>query len=141
MITFKDPSSFIIHHPDLMLTMTSIANAMPCPRKPILQSLLKVPGPPTKAILYGNIQHGLLQSSLTEQSFEEESTRRRLDEELRKESSRLEIWGAGMDVQEIKMDLGARAGRGFEVFANKWVGPQPKVCCVVHELQRSGEWA
>lgn len=91
--------------------------------------------------MYGNIQHALLQSSLTEQSFEEEATRRRLDDELRKESTRLEIWGAGMDVQEIRMDLGARAGRGFEVFANKWVGPAPKVRGEVRELQRSDEWA
>jgi DNA replication ATP-dependent helicase Dna2 len=110
-----------------MLTMTSIANAMPCPRKPILQSLVRVAGPPTKAVLYGTIQHGLLQSSLSEQSFEDKATRIRLDETLDKEEMRLEVWGAGMSVQDIKVDLGTRAGRGFEVFGSKWVGPEPGV--------------
>lgn len=118
----------MIIHPDLMLTMTSIANAMPCPRKPILQSLVKFAGPPSKAVLYGNIQHSLLQSALAEQSFAEEATRRRLDAELAKETTRLELWGMSMDVEEVRRDLGTRAGKGFETFAKKWVGGEPSVC-------------
>lgn len=135
-MTFKDPTSYLIHHPDLMLTMTSIANAMPCPRKPILQSLIKVSGPPSKAVLYGNLQHTLLQRALSSQSFDHIATKARLDEELQKEATKLEIWGSGMDIEDVREELGGRVMRGFEVFADKWVGPKPIVRAFFRTLNR-----
>ena len=126
-ITFKDASSFIIHHPDLMLTMTAIANSMPCPRKPILQSLVKVAAPSSKAMMYGTILHGLLQGALLDQDFTIDSTRRRLEEDLQKEERRLEIWGTGLGVEDVKLEVGAKAGHGFETFGNKWIGATVKV--------------
>nr|XP_031860000.1 uncharacterized protein CI109_004607 [Kwoniella shandongensis]KAA5527072.1 hypothetical protein CI109_004607 [Kwoniella shandongensis] len=131
-LTFKDPSSFLIHHPDLMLTMTSIANAMPCPRKPILQTLVKASGPPTKAVLYGNLLHSLLQGAMAEQSFDAEGTFKRIDDELRKEERRIEIWSAGMGILDVREELGAKAGRGFEVFGEKWVGENPQSSGELH---------
>jgi DNA replication ATP-dependent helicase Dna2 len=125
-VTFKDPSTFLIHHPDLMLTMTSIANAMPCPRKPLLQALVKPSGPSTKSMLYGTILHTLLQGALSEQGFAEADTWRRLDEDLSKEERKLEIWGAGLDIDDVRLELGEKAEKGFEVFGDKWVGPAPK---------------
>ncbi|WVQ99969.1 hypothetical protein IAU59_007112 [Kwoniella sp. CBS 9459] len=124
-ITLKDPSTFLIHHPDLMLTMTSIANAMPCPRKPVLQTLIKASGPPSKAMLNGTLLHSLLQGALLEQSFDADSTFARIDKELKKEQTRMEIWSTGMGTMDVREDLGAKAGRGFEVFGQKWVGDKP----------------
>lgn len=121
-ISFKSPSTFLIHHPDTMLTMTSISNAMPCPRRPILQSLIKMPGPLSKPMLYGNMLHGLLQSALQEQDFETGSTRRRLDEELGKEAIRIDLWGADLGVEDVRLEVGSKAGQGFETFGRKWVG-------------------
>ncbi|WWC90742.1 uncharacterized protein L201_005679 [Kwoniella dendrophila CBS 6074] len=131
-VTLKDPATFLIHHPDLMLTMTSIANAMPCPRKPILQTLIKAPGPPTKPILYGNLLHSLLQGALAKQSFDAVSTFDRIDIELKKEQTRMDIWSAGMGTMDVREELGARAGRGFEVFGDKWVGNEPKTQGELH---------
>jgi len=110
-----------------MLTMTSISNAMPCPRKPILQSLVKVPGPGSKAMLYGTILHGLLQEALSEQDFAVDSTRRRLDNDLKREERRLDMWGAGLGLEDVRLEVGAKAGKGFETFAQKWVGAKVKV--------------
>ncbi|KAK8854820.1 hypothetical protein IAR55_003559 [Kwoniella newhampshirensis] len=131
-ITFKDPSSFLVHHPDLMLTMTSIANAMPCPRKPILQTLVKTSGPPTKAVLYGNLLHTLLQGALAEQSFDADGIFKRIDIELKKEERRMEIWSTGMGILDVREDIGAKAGRGFEVFGERWVGAEPKLDGELH---------
>jgi DNA replication ATP-dependent helicase Dna2 len=98
-----------------MLTMTSIANAMPCTRKPILQTMIKASGPATKPILYGNIQHTLLE------------TRRRLDEELKKEGVKLDIWGAAMGIEDVRAEVGAKAEMGFQAFGDKWIGALPTV--------------
>ncbi|WVQ81912.1 hypothetical protein IAT38_004039 [Cryptococcus sp. DSM 104549] len=125
-ITFKDPSTFLVHHPDLMLTMTSIANAMPCPRKPLIQQLIKTPGPPSKPVMYGNLLHSLLQGALAEQDFDAGGTFRRLDGELKKEERRLEIWSTGMGVLDVREEVGMKAGKGFESFGGKWVGEEPR---------------
>ncbi|WVF72768.1 hypothetical protein IAT40_007586 [Kwoniella sp. CBS 6097] len=124
-VTLKDPSTFLIHHPDLMLTMTSIANAMPCPRKPVLQTLIKASGPPSKPILYGTLLHSLLQGALLEQSFDADSTFERIDKELKKEQTKMEIWSTGMGTMDVREEIGIKAGRGFEVFGQKWVGDKP----------------
>lgn len=126
-VTFNNPSTFLIHYPDLMLTMTSIANAMPCPRKPLLQALIKPSAPSSKSMLYGTILHGLLQGALSEQGFAKAETARRLEEDLAKEERKLEIWGSGLGAEEIRSEIGGRAGKGFEVFGDKWVAPNPKV--------------
>ena len=110
-----------------MLTMTSIANAMPCPRKPLLQALIKPSAPSSKSMLYGTILHELLQGALGEQNFESDETRRRLDRELKKEARKLEIWGAGLGVEDVGLEVGAKAGKGFEIFGDKWVAGAPKV--------------
>jgi DNA replication ATP-dependent helicase Dna2 len=107
---------------------------MPCSRKPILQQMIKAAGPATKPILYGNIQHTLLQSALQERSFSAEETRRRLDEELKKESVKMDIWGAGMGIEDVRADIGARAEMGFQAFGDKWIGAIPKVR-LLHNLR------
>jgi DNA replication ATP-dependent helicase Dna2 len=126
-ITYKNPSTFLILHPDLMLTMTAIANAMPCPRKPILQSLIRIPGPSSKAILYGNLGHELLQGALADQEFSAAKTEERLAREMVKETTRLEVWGASMNMKDVQEEVGGRAGKGFQTFGQRWVGPKPRV--------------
>lgn len=127
-VSFKTPATFLIHHPYHMLTMTSIANAMPCPRKPILQALVKSSGPASKPILYGNIGHTLLQTALSDRDFSADSTRRVLDTELKKESIKLDIWGAGLGVEDVRVEVAAQAETGFQAFGDKWVAELPKVC-------------
>ena len=127
-MSFKDNSSFIIHHPDIMITMTTIANAMPCPRRPILQSLVKEAGAVSKPVIYGNILHELLQQALLEKNFSVDATRQRLDDDLSRDARRLEIWGAGLGEEDVKLEVGAKACLGFESFGRKWIGAKPKVC-------------
>lgn len=122
-LSLKAKSNFLVHHPDVLMTMTSMANAMPCSRRPLLQSLIKLPEPPSKAMTYGNILHELLQSSLTGQSFEGDFIMRNIDRELNKEARRLEIWGSGLSDKDIVDDLGPAAVEAFSSFGRKWVGP------------------
>lgn len=107
---------------------------MPCPRKPILQSLVKGAAPPSKPILYGNIQHSLLQDALREQNFCIDEARRRLDLELRKETTKLEIWGAGLGLEDVRLEVGEKAAKGFETFGDKWVSADPSTEGQLHAV-------
>jgi DNA replication ATP-dependent helicase Dna2 len=124
-ITMKDTSACLIHHPDILVTMTAVADAMPCPRKPILNQRVKLPEPVTKSMLYGIVLHSLLQGSLAEQSFDPESTARRIAAELSLEDRRLEVWGAGFSPDDMETELGAQAEDAFATFGRRWVGPEP----------------
>lgn len=124
-VTMKDSATYIIHHPDVLVTMTSIANAMPCARRPVVQQLVKLPEPPSKAMLYGTVLHSLLQDSLSEQSFDRQSTARRVATELAREERRLEVWGAGLDPLAVSEELGPTAEDAFASFGDKWIGPIP----------------
>lgn len=126
-ITFKDTSSYVIAHPDILVTMTSIANAMPCVRKPLLNQLVRLPEPLSKPMIYGNILHGLLQESLSDQTFDAPSTRRRVGMDLAKDERRLEVWGAGLDPGAVANDLGRNAEDAFASFGRRWIGSEPKV--------------
>lgn len=117
-----------------MITMTSIANAMPCPRKPIIQSLIRTPGPPTKPLLYGTLLHSLLQGALLQQDFDAGGTFRRLDAELKKDEIKLEIWSTGMGILDVREEVGMKAGRGFEVFGERYITKDPKVRGSLHFL-------
>ncbi|KAL1411310.1 DNA replication endonuclease-helicase Dna2 [Vanrija albida] len=124
-ITFSDASSYIIHHPDVLITMTAIANAIPCPRKPVVQGLVRLPEPPSKAMLYGTVLHSLLQGSLSQQKFGRDDTAKIIEAELAKEDVRLQVWGAGLDQKTVAQDIGGRAEEGFETFGRKWVHGEP----------------
>lgn len=124
-VTMKDTAAYIVHHPDVLVTMTSIANAMPCARRPIVQQLVKLPEPPSKSMLYGTILHSLLQGSLSEQSFDRASTARRVADELARDESRLAVWGAGLDAVTVADELGPKAEDAFACFGHKWIGPSP----------------
>jgi DNA replication ATP-dependent helicase Dna2 len=124
---FAYPTSHLILHPDNLLTMTSIANALPCPRKPLVQALIKTPAPPTKPLLYGNLIHTLLQGALQDHDFSARATSARLEEELKKETTKMDIWWAGLGIEEVREEVGARACAEFETFAERWVGAEPSV--------------
>jgi DNA replication ATP-dependent helicase Dna2 len=109
---------------------------MPCPRRPILNSLIKSSGAPSKAVVYGNLLHGLLQSSLQEQDFTPEGTQKRLDGMLKREDVRLDVWGAGLNVRDVAQELGDRARPGFERFGGNWVCAKPGVSFAAPERGR-----
>lgn len=125
-VTMKDTSACLIHHPDILVTMTAVADAMPCPRRPLVQSLVKFPEPVSKPMLYGTVLHSLLQGSLSEQTFDPASTARRVAAELASEERRLEVWGAGFSPDDMIEDLGPKAQDAFSTFGNNWIGPEPK---------------
>ena len=126
-ISLKHPRSYIIHHPDLLLTMTSIANAMPCPRRPLLQALVKPPSPSSKPVIFGNILHNLLQGALSESDFSFDATRRRVEQDLQKEERKLEIWGSSLGLEDVRVEVMQRAGKSFQSFGEKWIGADPSV--------------
>lgn len=122
-LNLKAKSTYLIHHPDVLVTMTAMAGSQPCPRRPLLQSLMRLPEPPSKAMTYGNILHALLQSSLTQQNFDPDFTKQSIAAELGDEGRRLEIWGSGLSDKDIEDDLGPMAVDAFSSFGRKWVGP------------------
>jgi DNA replication ATP-dependent helicase Dna2 len=67
--------NYIILNPDILVSATTVADTVSCMRKAALQERVKATGDFSKAMVYGNVLHSLLQSALTENDFSTERLR------------------------------------------------------------------
>lgn len=61
-----------------------------------------------------------------QQDFGADGTFRRLDAELKKDEIKLEIWSTDMGILDVREEVGVKAGRGFEVFGERYITKDPK---------------
>ncbi|OWB61752.1 hypothetical protein B5S29_g2655 [[Candida] boidinii] len=72
----------LIWNPDILLSATSIADAVDCPRKSILSSKLAFPGEHALALTVGTIVHSIFQKCLSENRIDKKFIDDAIDEEL-----------------------------------------------------------
>lgn len=127
-ISMKSQHTHLIHHPDILLPMTTIANGLTCRRRPLISGLIRGGSPvPTKPLLYGNILHELLQAALSLRSFGTSSLKKHLDEILLQPRMQMDIWAAGLGMQDVREEVWMKAEQAIVGFGTKWVGAHPKV--------------
>lgn len=99
----------------------------------------------SKPLLYGNILHELLQTTLQTREFSAQSLKACLDALLRKPGFQLDIWSCDLGIEEVRAEVWEKAMQSLVTFGDKWVGPEPKVRRLqqwdVHELTMSQETA
>ncbi|KAJ3416935.1 Tripartite DNA replication factor [Chytridiales sp. JEL 0842] len=61
--------NFLIVHPDILISATSVADSFQCLRKSILQERVKVTNDISAPMVYGNLLHSLLQKCLQNSNF------------------------------------------------------------------------
>lgn len=81
----------------------------------------------TKPLLYGNILHELLQTTLQTREFSLEAIKACLDSILRKPGFQLDMWSCELGVEEVRGEVWEKALQSLVSFGDKWTGPAPKV--------------
>ncbi|GME68617.1 unnamed protein product [[Candida] boidinii] len=74
--------NILIWNPDILLSATSIADAVDCPRKSILSSKLAFPGEHALALTVGTIVHSIFQKCLSENRIDKAFIDNAIDEEI-----------------------------------------------------------
>ena len=123
-ITVSSKRNLLIHHTDILVPITSIANATHCMRRPRLSQLMRSQSDFTRALVWGSILHEIMQRCLSTQRWDAESIEEFVDECIRKDLTKLVQIDAG--VEEAKVEINKRA-IGLKTFGKNFLGEVPKV--------------
>jgi DNA replication ATP-dependent helicase Dna2 len=121
-------SNYLILHPDILVTATTLANAAQCRRKPILSGLVRSTSDVTPALVWGNILHEVMELCLQENCWDQVWIEGKIDEFVRK--NLVNVMRIEMSEEQASHEVKVRA-RGLLAFAKKYMGSKPKVCSFV----------
>lgn len=121
-ITAKE--NLLIHHPDILITATALANAPQCRRKPLLQNLVRSSTEITPALVWGNILHEVMQACLREQCWDKRFLDTQVGQTVRRNVG--DLLKLNVTVEQAIREVNARAG-GLQTFADRYISKSPKV--------------
>jgi DNA replication factor Dna2 len=124
-ISIDSKSHFLIHHPDNLISVTAIANAIQCRRKPLLGSLVRSSSSEvTPSLLWGNMLHEVVQTCLSSERWEESWIHECINDVIM--TGLEELVRIGIGIEEARKELKLRA-KGLRTFSEKYIGHTPKV--------------
>lgn len=96
----------IIIHPKILMSATAVASSFPCLRKAVISDRVGIYGPPTKAMVTGNILHDFFQHALYRGIDALENVDTNLETSIKTYIS--DIYFADLSLDEIREELDAR---------------------------------
>ena len=125
-IIITSTRNLLIHHPDILMTATAIANAPQCRRKPLLSSLVRSSSDVTPALVWGNMLHEVMQSCFRASRWDDKWFEERIDEVVRNGLG--ELVKIDATIEMAKGELHKRAA-GLRAFSQRYIADLPKVYC------------
>jgi DNA replication ATP-dependent helicase Dna2 len=109
---------FIIVHPDTLVSATRVADAVRCPRKPVLQEKVRSTSSSTPSLVYGNILHSVLQRCLVADRWDCTFRARAIDDILAKSLEGL--WECNLELNVARAEL-LEHSQAMEPWAARYV--------------------
>ncbi|KAI0746475.1 Dna2-domain-containing protein [Daedaleopsis nitida] len=122
-ITVCSKHNFFIHHPDILLTATSLSNASQCSRRPLLANMVRSSSDVTPALVWGNMLHEVMQTCLSVARWDEKFLDKKIAEVVQRSLGDLLRIDIGVDQAIIEVKTRAQGLKGF---ANKFMAQSPK---------------
>ena len=126
-LTSAATSPLLIHHPDILITATSLSATPTCTRRPLLNSLVRSSTDVSPALVWGNILHEVMQSCLRDNDWDERSMQSKIDKAITRSLD--DLLRINVDVDQAKREIWSRAG-GLKTFAARYISDMPKACSV-----------
>lgn len=114
----------VVLHPDILVSSTKAADSSHCTRKAVLQELIRTVGDTTPSLVYGNMLHSLMQACMLENRWDDTFREDKISEIIKQTGGQL--FTVNLDFEKAREELRARS-QGFEAFADRFVGDEPKV--------------
>ena len=124
-ISITTKHNFFIHHPDILLTATSLSNASQCTRKPLLANMVRSSSDVTPSLIWGNMLHEVMQTCLSVARWDDKFMDKKIAEVAQRGLG--ELLRIDMGVDQAIIEVKARA-KGLKAFADKYIAQTPKVC-------------
>ncbi|KAF7298895.1 DNA replication helicase [Mycena indigotica] len=122
-ISITSSQNFLILHPDLLLTPTTLANSIECRRKQMISSLVRSTSDTSPALVWGNILHEVMQSCMAVEYWDERWIEAKVEEIIREHIS--DIAKINLSVEDARREINLRA-RGLKAFSEKYLADSPK---------------
>ncbi|KAL5490161.1 DNA2 [Sanghuangporus weigelae] len=122
-IVISSKHNMLVQHPDILVTATSIANALHCPRRSLLSLMVHSSSDKTPSLIWGSMLHEIMQRCLSTQRWDVSSIESFIDESIQK--NLMEFVQIDVGVDEAKIEISKRAG-GLKVFGERFLGETPK---------------
>ncbi|TBU22348.1 Dna2-domain-containing protein [Dichomitus squalens] len=116
-------ANYFIHHPDILITATSLSNASHCSRRPLLANMVRSSSDVTPSLVWGNILHEVMQTCLSVAKWDDKFMDKQISEAAQRSLG--ELLRIGMSMPQAIIEVKARA-KGLRAFADKYIAPSPK---------------
>lgn len=113
----------LIHHPDILVSSTKVADSSSCSRKALLQEIIRTVGGSNPSLIYGNMLHEVLQGVLLEGEERKDAVEKAVEGNVG------EMWSCELGVERAKEEMMKRS-EVFDAFGEMFVGEKPKVRCL-----------
>ncbi|KAF9644272.1 Dna2-domain-containing protein [Thelephora ganbajun] len=136
-ITISSKENLLIHHPDYLITATSLSEGSVCRRKSLISSLVRGTSDTRPASVWGNILHEVMESCLSENRWDEKFINDEIDDVARNKLS--DLMKIEVSVEEATKNVRDRAV-GLQVFSKRYIGKTPKPDALVNVTRaKNGE--
>ncbi|KAI0654950.1 Dna2-domain-containing protein [Cubamyces menziesii] len=115
--------NLFVHHPDVLLTATSLSNASQCLRKPLLSNMVRSSSDVTPALVWGNMLHEVMQTCLSVARWDDKFIDKQITEVAQRGLGELLRLDMGIDQAIIEVKSKAK---GLKAFAEKYISQSPK---------------
>lgn len=123
-VAVSSKANWFIHHPDLLITATSLSSAPQCRRKPLISNLVRGTVDATPSLVWGNMLHEVMQECLRSGRWDDKWVEELIANEVGKGLG--ELMRVNVTVEQAMSEMKARA-RGIKSFAEKYISQVPKV--------------
>jgi DNA replication ATP-dependent helicase Dna2 len=124
-ITISSKENLLIHHPDYLITATSLSEGSVCRRKPLISNLVRTTSNVQPSSVWGNILHEVMESCMSENRWDENFIDDETDNVIRAKLP--DLLRIEKTVEEVTEKVKERA-RGLQEFSKRYIGKKPKVC-------------
>ena len=123
-ITISSKENLLIHHPDYLISSTTLSEGSVCRRKPLISTLVRTAPNIRPSSLWGHILHDVVETCLNENRWDDKFINDEIDDGVRE--SLLDLLRIGTTVEEATSEIKKRAS-GLKEFSKRYIGKKPKV--------------
>lgn len=123
-ITISSKENLLIHHPDYLISSTTLSEGSVCRRKPLISTLVRTAPNIRPSSLWGHILHDVVETCLNENRWDDKFINDEIDDGVRE--SLLDLLRIGTTIEEATAEIKKRAS-GLKEFSKRYIGKKPKV--------------
>ncbi|TCD66888.1 Tripartite DNA replication factor [Steccherinum ochraceum] len=134
-ITITSRQNLLIHHPDQLITATSLSDAPRCRRKPLLSNLVRSSTDVTPSLVWGNMLHEVMQTCLADNAWGERDVNEKISDVVKRGLG--DLLSINVSAEQAEHEVKARA-KGLKAFSERYISQEPKDEAVLTDT-RSGK--